>query len=99
MRDYSNRKIDYENRKAKPINYDTLLQIRINKNLKDKIYELAEKNKIPISEIVRNALEKYIKKNDSDSYWSRNVKYISYFSKIIFLIFRPYWSPIMTHPP
>lgn len=62
MRDYSNRKIDYENRKPKPINYDTIMQIRINKNLKDKISELSEKNKIPISEIVRKVLENYIDK-------------------------------------
>lgn len=66
MRDYSNRKIDYENRKAKPINYDTILQIRINKNLKDKIYQIAEKNNTPISEIVRKALEKFIKGKDGE---------------------------------
>lgn len=62
MRNYSNRKIDYENRKPKPINYDTILQIRINKDIKDKISEFSEKNKIPVSEIVRKALENYIDK-------------------------------------
>ena len=62
MRDYSNRKIDYENRKPKPINYDTILQIRINKDIKDKLYKLAEEKHIPISEIVRSALETHIKK-------------------------------------
>ena len=62
MRDYSNRKIDYENRKPKPINYDTILQIRINKDIKDKLYKFAEEKQIPISEIVRKALENYIDK-------------------------------------
>lgn len=62
MRDYSNRKIDYENRKPKQINYDTILQIRINKNIKDELYKLSEEKQIPISEIVRAALETHIKK-------------------------------------
>ena len=59
MRDYSNRKIDYENRKPKQINYDTILQVRIDKNLKESLYRIAEKKGIPISEIVREALLNY----------------------------------------
>lgn len=63
MRDYSNRKIDYENRKPRQINYDTIMHIRINKNLKDELYEISKNKKIPISEIVRTVIENYIKKN------------------------------------
>jgi len=63
MRDYSNRKIDYENRKPRQINYDTIMHIRINKNLKDELYEISKNKKIPISEIVRTIIENYIKKN------------------------------------
>ena len=61
--DYSKRKIDYENRKPKQINYDTIMYLRINKDLKDKISELSEKNKTPVSEIVRKAIEDYLKKH------------------------------------
>ena len=66
MIDYSKRKIDYKNRKPKVVNYDTLLQIRINKELKDKAYRVAEKKGISIPEVIRKALERFIKNNDEN---------------------------------
>ena len=62
MRDYSKRNIDYKNRKPKPINYDTYIQVRIDKITKDKLYEIAEKGNKMVSDIVRRLIEDYIKK-------------------------------------
>ena len=59
MRDYSNRKIDYKNRKPKPINYDTILQIRIDKDLKEKLYQESQKNHVAASEMLRYILQRY----------------------------------------
>ena len=66
MIDYSKRKIDYANRKPKPNNYDTLFQFRLGKNLKDDLYKFCEENKVSISKVIRNALEKYIKENNRE---------------------------------
>lgn len=60
MRDYSKRKIDYANRKPKPINYDERLYIKINKDLKIKLYDVAEKNNVSASQMIRSILEDYL---------------------------------------
>ena len=52
--------IDYSKRKAKPINYDTIMRIRISKGLKDRITKLSEKKQITVSDIVRKALQNYL---------------------------------------
>lgn len=54
--------IVYE-RKAKNTNYDTIINIRISKELKEKIQSLAKEQGINTTELIRNSLEDYINKN------------------------------------
>lgn len=54
--------IVYE-RKAKNTNYDTIINIRISKELKEKIQSLTKEQGINTAELIRNSLEDYINKN------------------------------------
>lgn len=52
--------IDYDNRKPKPINYGENLNIRIGKDLKERLYKAKEDLGEDVASITREAIELYL---------------------------------------
>lgn len=58
MRDYSNRKIDYANRKPKAIHYNDYVRFRVSNEEKEALTEKAKKLNLTVGDLIRNALVK-----------------------------------------
>ena len=56
--------IDYSKRKPKPINYNTVLQLRTTTEFKNKLLQASQKMNMSISDIIREAINKYLQEEN-----------------------------------